>query len=139
MFDSKISLYWSTMKIAVLTKAIPKLKSLKIDSSKKWIDDSNIQYVMNEHDTYALEEAVLIKEKLEENSEVFAITMGPMNRSKQIMQEALAKGADKGLIIKNDYKITDPLAFAKIFSEKIKDENFDLILCGLANFLTGKQ
>ena len=125
------------MKIAVLTKAIPKLKSLKIDSSKKWIDDSNIQYVMNEHDTYALEEAVLIKEKLEENSEVFAITMGPMNRSKQIMQEALAKGADKGLIIKNDYKITDPLAFAKIFSEKIKDENFDLILCGLASYDLG--
>ena len=42
------------MKIAVLTKAIPKVKSLKIDSSETWIDDSDVQYVMNEHDTLSL-------------------------------------------------------------------------------------
>ena len=125
------------MKIAVLTKAIPKVKSLKIDSSETWIDDSDVQYVMNEHDTYALEEAILTKEKLNNNSEVIAISMGPKNRSNQIMQEALAKGADSGIIIENDYKITDPLAFAKIFSEQIKDQKFDLIMCGLASYDLG--
>ena len=87
------------MKIAVLTKAIPKVKSLKIDSSETWIDDSDVQYVMNEHDTYALEEAILTKEKLNNNSEVIAISMGPKNRSNQIMQEALAKGADSGITV----------------------------------------
>ena len=125
------------MKIAVLTKAIPKVKSLKIDSSETWIDDSDVQYVMNEHDTYALEEAILTKEKLNNNSEVIAITMGPKNRSNQIMQEALAKGADSGIIIENDNKITDPLAFAKIFAEQIKDQKFDLIMCGLASYDLG--
>ena len=125
------------MKIAVLTKAIPKVKSLKIDSSETWIDDSDVQYVMNEHDTYALEEAILTKEKLNNNSEVIAISMGPKNRSNQIMQEALAKGADSGIIIENDNKITDPLAFAKIFSEQIKDQKFDLIMCGLASYDLG--
>lgn len=121
------------MKIAVLIKSIPKTKLLKIDSSETWIDDSNVQYVMNEHDTYALEEAVLIKEKLDNNSEVIAITMGPKNRSNQIIQEALAKGADSGIIIEKKNRITDPLAFAKIFSEQIKDQKFDLIICGLAS------
>lgn len=125
------------MKIAVLTKAIPKVKSLKIDSSETWIDDSDVQYVMNEHDTYALEEAILTKEKLNNNSEVIAISMGPKNRSNQIMQEALAKGADSGIIIENDNKITDPLAFAKIFSDQIKDQKFDLIMCGLASYDLG--
>ena len=125
------------MKIAVLTKAIPKVKSLKIDSSETWIDDSDVQYVMNEHDTYALEEAILTKEKLNNNSEVIAITMGPKNRSNQIMQEALAKGADSGIIIENDNKITDPLAFSKIFAEQIKDQKFDLIMCGLASYDLG--
>ena len=86
------------MKIAVLTKAIPKVDSLKINSSETWIDDSNVKFVMNEHDTYALEEALLIKEELDNNSEVVAITMGAQKSSNQIISEALAKGADRGII-----------------------------------------
>ena len=121
------------MKIAVLTKAIPKVDSLKINSSETWIDDSNVKFVMNEHDTYALEEALLIKEELDNNSEVVAITMGAQKSSNQIISEALAKGADRGIIIENDTKITDPLVFAKIFSEQIREEKFDLIFCGLGS------
>ena len=125
------------MKIAVLTKAIPKVDSLKINSSETWIDDSNVKFVMNEHDTYALEEALLIKEELDNNSEVVAITMGAQKSSNQIISEALAKGADRGIIIENDTKITDPLVFAKIFSEQIREEKFDLIFCGLASYDLG--
>ena len=43
----------------------------------------------------------------------------------------MAKGADRGIFIKNDITETDPLSIAKIFSEQLKDESFDLILSGL--------
>ena len=50
------------MKIAVLTKAIPSYESsIRIDSSSKWIDESVVNFVVNESDSYALEEALQIK------------------------------------------------------------------------------
>ena len=49
------------MKIAVLTKAIPSYESsIRVDSSEKWIDESVVNYVVNESDSYALEEALQI-------------------------------------------------------------------------------
>ena len=54
------------MKIAVLTKAIPSYESsIRIDSTSKWIDESVVNFVVNESDSYALEEALQIKEKLD--------------------------------------------------------------------------
>ena len=49
------------MKIAVLTKAIPSYESsIRVDSSGSWIDESIVNYVVNESDSYALEELSLI-------------------------------------------------------------------------------
>ena len=54
MFGNKILLYWATMKIAVLTKAIPSYESsIRVDSSGKWIDETVVNYVVNESDSYA--------------------------------------------------------------------------------------
>ena len=42
------------MKIAVLTKAIPSYESsIRIDSSAKWNDESIVNFVDNECDSYA--------------------------------------------------------------------------------------
>ena len=47
------------MKIAVLTKAIPSYESsIRIDSTSKWIDEAVVNFVVNESDSYALEEAL---------------------------------------------------------------------------------
>ena len=65
------------MKIAVLTKAIPSYESsIRVDSSEKWIDESVVNYVVNESDSYALEEALQIKEQAGDDSEVVVITLG---------------------------------------------------------------
>jgi electron transfer flavoprotein beta subunit len=48
-----------------------------------------------------------------------------------VLKDGLAKGADRGIFIKNDTSETDPLSIAKIFSEQLKEESFDLILSGL--------
>jgi len=53
------------MKIAVLVKQVPGSESsLPINESNVWIDESSITYVMNPPDNYALEEALIIKEKI---------------------------------------------------------------------------
>lgn len=80
------------MKIAVLTKAIPSYESLiRIDTSSKWIDDSIVNYVINESDAYALEEALKIRESLADNSEVVVVSMGSEDKCSKIIKDGLAK------------------------------------------------
>ena len=57
--------------------------------------------------------------------------MGSESNTSKVLKDGLAKGADRGIFINNDISETDPLSIAKIFSEQLKDESFDLILSGL--------
>ncbi len=52
------------MKIIVAIKQVPERDAhVRIDSAGKWIEESDLQYAMNESDAYALEEALQLKEK----------------------------------------------------------------------------
>ena len=111
------------MKIAVLTKAIPSYESsIRIDSSGSWIDESVINFVVNESDSYALEEALQIKEELNDDTEVVVVIMGNENNTSKVLKDGLAKGADRGIFINNENIDTDPLSIAKILSEHLKEE-----------------
>ena len=124
------------MKIAVLVKQVPGSESsLPIKDDQKWIDENTASYVMNPPDNYAIEEALLIKEKLGEG-EVVIISKGP-DRIQKVIREGLAKGADRAIHLKEDTMLTDPLSIAKSFSTVLKNENFDLILTGLQSDDTG--
>src|SRR5579862_3221609 len=99
------------MKIVVCVKQVPaKDAPLTIDDGN-WIRETDIGFEMNEPDSYALEEALRLKEK--HTGEVIALSMGP-DRVKQTIKEALAKGADRGMHIAdaNAHKL-DPLSAAK--------------------------
>jgi len=125
------------MKIAILIKQVPGTESsLSIKSDKNWIDESTTTFVMNPPDNFALEEALLIKEKLNKG-EVVAVSMGP-TRSQKVIREALAKGADRGIHIEEeDNYEKDPLSTSKVFASVLKEEKFDLILTGLQSDDTG--
>ena len=118
------------MKIAVCIKQVPaKDAPLTIVEGGAWIRESDIGFETNEPDSYALEEALRLKEK--HGGEVVAISMGP-ERAKQTIKEALAKGAERGIhIADNEFYKLDPLASARSLAAAIQDENFDLILTGL--------
>ena len=117
------------MKIAVLTKAIPSYESsIRVDNSGKWIDEAMVNYVVNESDSYALEEALQIKENVGGDSEVVVVTLGSEANTSKVIKDGLAKGADRGIFIKNESTTTDPLSIAKLFADNLKSENFDLIL-----------
>tara|TARA_A100001234_G_scaffold219562_1_gene230622 strand:+ start:671 stop:1432 length:762 start_codon:yes stop_codon:yes gene_type:complete len=119
------------MKIAVLVKQVVGSESaLKISQDQRWIDESSATFVMNPPDNYAIEEAMLIKEKLG-LGEVVIVSMGPQ-RVQKVIREGLSKGADRGIHIETqDLKEIDPLYISKAFAETLRDENFDLILSGL--------
>ena len=117
------------MKICVLIKQVPNEDAvIKVSPDNSGIIKDNITYCTNEPDTYALEEALLIKDNASD-SEIVVCTMGGES-STQILKEALAKGADRAIFI-NNQNIHDPLNSAKIITNAIKNEEFDLILSGL--------
>ena len=118
------------MKICVLIKQVASEDSpLLLNEDKISLNQDGINLVSNEPDTYALEEALQIKEK--SNGEVVVCTLGDES-ARQVIKDALAKGADKGIFISSE-KINnnDPLLVAKTIAETIKSQDFDLVLSGL--------
>jgi electron transfer flavoprotein beta subunit len=116
--------------ILVCVKQVPaKDAPLAISADGNWIREADIGFEMNEPDSYALEEALRLKEK--HGGEVVAISMGP-DRVKQTIKEALAKGADRGIHVADDkFFALDPLGAARSMAAAIQKEKFDLILTGL--------
>ncbi|HEV2324618.1 MAG TPA: electron transfer flavoprotein subunit beta, partial [Terracidiphilus sp.] len=112
------------MKIIVAIKQVPERDApVRIDASGKWIDESNLQFSMNEPDAYALEEALLLKERSgTEGGEVIVISAGP-ERAGSTIREALAKGADRGIqIVCDDPETRDALGVARLLAAAIKPE-----------------
>jgi electron transfer flavoprotein beta subunit len=119
------------MKIIVAIKQVPERDAqVRIDASAKWIEESDVQYAMNESDAYALEEALQLKEK-SGGGEVIVLSAGP-ERVGTTIREALAKGADRAIHVDcNDLNQRDALAVARLIAEAIKPESPDLVLTGL--------
>ena len=118
------------MNIIVCIKQVPaKDAPLQILEGGAWIRETDIGFEMNEPDSYALEEALRLKEK--HGGEVVALSMGP-ERVKQTIKEALAKGADRGIHVADDkFFLLDPLASARSLAAAVQKQKFDLILTGL--------
>ena len=125
------------MKIAVLVKQVIGSESaLEISEDNAWAKEENASFVMNPPDNYAIEEALLIKEKIGAG-EVVIVSQGP-TRVQRVIREGLAKGADRGIHVEENGQIeTDPLSIAKSLVAAIKEENFDLIFSGLQSDDTG--
>lgn len=117
------------MNIIVCVKQVPDTESkIRIAQDNKSIDESNINFVVNPFDEYAVEEALRIKEA--KGGEVTLISAG---KEKVIaaLRTCLAMGADKAILIKDDlFDTSDSLTIAKALSSTIKDLPFDLILFG---------
>lgn len=114
--------------IIVCIKQVP-AKDAPLAIAGNWIKESDIGFEMNEPDSYALEEALRLKEK--HGGEVIALSFGP-ERVKQTIKEALAKGADRGIhIVDDQFAQLDPLGAAKVIAAAIAREKCDLVLTGL--------
>jgi len=91
-----------------------------------------IESELNPLDLYAVEEAVRIKERLDNSVEISVISMGP-KKAVEAIKSALALGCDQGYLL-SDKKFagSDTWATAYALSAAIKKlaGDFDIILCG---------
>lgn len=117
------------MKIILCMKQVPlKDSQLKISGDHLWVEESNLNFEINESDHYGLEAALRLKEQ--HGGEVIVACLGAA-RAKQAIQQALAKGADRAIVINHEAPPADPFTTAKVLAAAIKPENPDLVLTGL--------
>ncbi|MFQ5416457.1 MAG: electron transfer flavoprotein subunit beta/FixA family protein [Myxococcota bacterium] len=118
------------MKIMVCLKQVPHQDArLDIDAAGTWIKEDSIKFEINSYDTYALEEALGVKDSTE--AEVVVVSIGP-DRITQALRTALGMGADRAIHVKdNAADGSDALGIAKILAAVAKAENPDLIYMGL--------
>jgi electron transfer flavoprotein beta subunit len=117
------------MKIVVCVKQVADSEArIKIAADKQSIDTTDINWILNPYDEFAVEEALQIKEKKGEGT-VTILSLGP-ERSVSAIRNALAMGADDAILIKTDGQTIDSLATAKALAAALKEMEYDLILFG---------
>ncbi|MEK3853920.1 electron transfer flavoprotein subunit beta/FixA family protein [Cytobacillus sp. FSL H8-0458] len=101
----------------------------KINLSNGKIIEDGAEFIINPYDEYAVEEAILIRDK--HGGEVTAVSVGCEETEKQL-RTALAMGADKAVLINigDDIQDGDQYTTSKVISEYLKDKDADLILAG---------
>jgi electron transfer flavoprotein beta subunit len=119
------------MKIVVLMKQVANKDAvLRIGKDEKWIEETDLAYVTNESDGYALEESLRLKEK-KGAGEVIVVSMGP-RRVQTTIKDALARGADRAIhVVVEDSNRLSPYQSAKILADAVREENPDLVMTGL--------
>ncbi|MGE7907418.1 electron transfer flavoprotein subunit beta/FixA family protein [Peribacillus sp. NPDC094092] len=92
------------------------------------IDDRGVEFVINPYDEYAVEEAILLREK--HGGSVTVVTVGDEESEKEL-RTALAMGADKAVLIeKEDIEESDQATTALLLAAFLQDQPYDLIIGG---------
>lgn len=116
------------MKILVAVKRVidPYVK-VRVKADNSGVETQNIKMSMNPFDEIAVEEALRLREK-NQASEVIVVTIGS-DSSQETIRHALALGADRGILIKQE-GILESLNIAKILQKIAIEEQPALILMG---------
>jgi electron transfer flavoprotein beta subunit len=121
-----------TVKIGVLIKQVPDTNT-RIQLKGDAIDESDIKYVINPYDEFAIEEAVKTKElwtKGGQTVEVVGVLLGPPSASKSL-RDAFAVGVDRGIhILDPERKAVDPRSSSQALAKVCSEEKFHLIFAG---------
>lgn len=118
------------MKIVVCVKQVPDMESKFVVVDERRVDESQIAFKMNDFDEFAVEAALVIKEK--HQGEVIIASAGPERVAKDIRQ-SFAMGAEWGVHVK-DPKVDegDTYVVASSLAKAIeKIGGVDLVLTGV--------
>ncbi len=108
------------MNIIVCVKRVPETAEadVTIDKSGKDIDKSGLVFDLNEWDSYAIEEAILLKEKL--GGTVTVLSMGGEDSNESI-RKCMAMGADDAFRLDDPaFAGSDGYATANVLAEAIR-------------------
>ena len=119
------------MKLVALIKNVPDTEAkIKISAEGSDIETQGVKFVMNPYDEYAVEQALLIKEALKDDTTVTVVSLGP-ERVVESLRTALAMGADEAIHAEDPaFEGGDSQANARVLAEALKPISPDLIFCG---------
>ena len=99
-----------------------------IAKGEQTIETGDLVFDVNDWDKYAVEEAVLLKEKL--GGTVTMVTMGT-EETEDALRRCFAIGADNAIRLTDPaFEGSDATATARILYQAVKDIKFDLLLTG---------
>jgi Fe-S oxidoreductase/nitrate reductase gamma subunit len=130
------------VRILVPVKRVGKLgDDFSIADDKLTIPDEYFEYLLNEWDDVALEQALRTVESLG-GGDIVAVTVGP-EEAGDVLRKALAKGAHRGVRVRDaSLADADPIVIARMLAGVAAKEQPDLIFTGAqsgdqANAATG--
>ncbi|NYD59580.1 electron transfer flavoprotein beta subunit [Nocardioides marinisabuli] len=118
-------------------KYVPDATADRQFESDNTVDRVGVDGLLSELDEYAVEQALQLKEKAGDDTEVTALCVGP-EKAVDAVRKALQMGADKGIhvsdeaIAGSDY-IATSLVLAKAVEKAGAEKPVDLVMCGMAS------
>lgn len=114
------------MKIFVCVSHVPDTTTkVNVAGDGRSLDPAGVKFILNPYDEFAVEEALKLKEK--NDGEVIAISVGA-DPAKEAIRQALAMGADKGILVKGDK--SDAFSVAEMLAATIKANSPEIVLMG---------
>jgi electron transfer flavoprotein beta subunit len=121
------------MNIVVCVKYVPDATADRRFEDDNTVDRVGVDGLLSELDEYAVEQALQVKEKLGDDTEVTVLSVGP-EQATDAIRKALQMGADKGVHVVDDAIAgSDALATSLVMAEAIKKIDHDLVVCGMAS------
>jgi electron transfer flavoprotein beta subunit len=109
------------MKFFVCVKQVPDTETkIKVGADGKSLDATNVKWVMNPYDEFAVEEGIKLRDA-NAGSQLWVVSVGPKKRVVETVRTALAMGADEGIVV-DAPENTDPLQTAAALAKTISAE-----------------
>jgi electron transfer flavoprotein beta subunit len=117
------------MKIAVPVKFVPDLvEELTIDPGGAALDTTWLRLIINEFDDHAVEQAILLKERVGGSVTVMSSEAEGVD---DFLFTAAAKGADQLIKLTGDFSNVNNHALARAYADVLKELQPDLVLTGV--------
>jgi len=122
------------MNIVVCVKYVPDATADRQFESDNTVDRVGVDGLLSELDEYAVEQALQIKEKAGDDTEVTAVCIGP-EKALDAVRKALQMGADKGIHVSDEAIAgSDAIATSLVLAKAVEKAGpADLIVCGMAS------
>jgi len=115
--------------VIVCIKQVPDTTEVKVNPDTGTLIREGVPSIINPFDTYAIEEALLWRERF--GGRVTVVSMGPP-QAEDALREAIAMGADEAILLSDRaFAGADTLATAYTLAAAIRQiGDYDLVICG---------
>src|SRR5919202_699169 len=121
------------MNIVVCVKYVPDATGDRRFEADNTVDRDAVDGLLSELDEYAVEQALQLKEKQGDDTEVTVLTIGP-EKAVDAIRKALQMGADKGVHVTDEAIAgSDALATSLVLAEAVRKIEHDVVVCGMAS------